>query len=164
MLVTLFRHGIAVDDDDPKCPADPDRWLTKEGIEKTRDAARGLERLGIAPGAVLSSPYLRARQTAGLAIEVLTDVQLAITVTAALLPGADPSELRRELRALDAESVLCAGHAPHLDRMLAHLVGSSTPISQLKKAGAAIIEIGDLERRRGVIVELLSSRSLRHLD
>jgi phosphohistidine phosphatase len=163
MLVCLFRHGIAIDPDDPDCPSEPERWLTDEGIEKTRAAARGLERLGLEPGAVLSSPFVRARQTAEIAIEALGLKKLAPTVTRALLPDADPGELRRELAVLDVDAVLCVGHAPQLDRMIAHLVGSPVSITQLKKAGAAIVDVPDVAQRRGVLIEVLTNRTLRRL-
>ena len=64
MKLYLVRHGIADDRDDPKCPPDPKRRLTPEGIAKTRKAARGLATLDPSPELLLSSPYLRALETA----------------------------------------------------------------------------------------------------
>jgi len=64
MQLYIVRHGIAVDREDPNCPADPDRFLTQEGIEKARQVAKGVAEIGAAPDLLLSSPYLRAAQTA----------------------------------------------------------------------------------------------------
>ena len=45
--ICFFRHGIAVDKNDPSVGSDADRPLTEEGIQKTRAAAKGLDRLGL---------------------------------------------------------------------------------------------------------------------
>ena len=42
MQLFIVRHGIAIDREDPKCPPDPERFLTEEGLEKTRQAAKGI--------------------------------------------------------------------------------------------------------------------------
>ena len=47
MQLYIVRHGIAIDRDDPKCPADPERYLTEEGKEKTKQVARGVAEIGI---------------------------------------------------------------------------------------------------------------------
>ena len=47
MIVHLFRHGIAIDREDPASPPEADRFLTPKGIAKTEAAARGLHALGI---------------------------------------------------------------------------------------------------------------------
>jgi phosphohistidine phosphatase len=152
----LFRHGIAQDRADPDCPPDPLRALTDEGVEKTRAAAAGLRALQIAPRAVWTSPYLRAVQTADLAAQAL-DVRARRT-TEALLPDADPRALVDELRFADVDEVLCAGHAPHVDRFVAYVVGSNVDVVAVKKAGAAAI---DLDGKEGVIRWVATPRMLR---
>ena len=42
MELYIVRHGIAVDREDAKCPPDPERFLTDEGKEKSRQAAKGV--------------------------------------------------------------------------------------------------------------------------
>jgi len=42
----LFASGIAIDREDPKCPPDPERYLTEEGVEKTKQVAKGERRSG----------------------------------------------------------------------------------------------------------------------
>ena len=64
MELYIVRHGIAIDREDPKSPPDPDRYLTEEGIEKTKQVAKGVAALGIEPDLLISSPYVRAMQTA----------------------------------------------------------------------------------------------------
>ncbi len=60
MELYIVRHGIAIDREDPKCPADPERYLTEEGIAKTKLVAKGVAALGATADEFFSSPYVRA--------------------------------------------------------------------------------------------------------
>lgn len=164
MRVILLRHGIAVDRDDPACPADPDRPLTREGVERTREAVAGLRAIGVQPDVVLSSPYLRALQTAELASEGL-DAPGPERCTQ-LLPAADPKELAALLRGRSGAEILCAGHEPNLSLVLAHLVlggVAGETFAGLKKAGAACVETEDPGATPGDLLWLVPPRVLRRL-
>jgi len=93
MQLFIVRHGIAIDREDPKCPPDPERFLTDEGIEKTRQAAKGVAEIGAVPDLMLSSPYVRAAQTAEIFATVLEYPKQKIQKTDLLLPGAEPLQL-----------------------------------------------------------------------
>ena len=162
MRVVLFRHGIAQDRADPRCPPDPDRALTDEGEKKTKKAARGLSFLGCRPTRVLTSPYLRAQQTAALAADALDVSPAQIITTDVLLPDAPPYALFQALHAFsEDDEVLCAGHAPNLDRVLAlALTGDRVPVTAMKKSGAALLELADLPRTHGELVWLLPPKAL----
>lgn len=163
MRLVLFRHGIAHDRADPACPPDPERELTDEGRKKTRRSALGLGALGLLPTRVLTSPYRRARETAALVADALDVPPAQITVTDALLPDAAPYALFHALFAFQAgdETVVCVGHAPSLDRVLAlALTGKSAPVTELKKAGAALLEVADLPQASGHLVWLMPPRAL----
>ena len=69
MEVYLLRHGIA--HDDSPTGKDADRPLTEEGRRKLRDVMKAIANAGVKPDAIVSSPYLRARQTAEIAQEIL---------------------------------------------------------------------------------------------
>ncbi len=163
MLLTIVRHGIAISREAPDCPADPERFLTEIGLERTRLAMEGLKRLGVEPDAILSSPYLRARQTAGIAAAALGFDPARIGVTEALLSGAAPARLLEELGAASIPSVLCCGHAPHVDHLISFAVGAPEPFTAMKKAGAAVLEIDPGYPGRGQLVWLAPSRMLRKL-
>jgi phosphohistidine phosphatase len=166
MRVLLFRHGIAHDRSDPACPADADRALTDEGRRKTRRAAKGLAVIGCRPTRILTSPYLRARQTAEIVAEVLGIAPERVTTTEALLPEAAPYAIFHALHAFTGtdEELLCAGHAPHLDRALAlAITGGRVPVTSLKKAGAALLELEDLPRPHGELVWLVPPKMLGEL-
>jgi phosphohistidine phosphatase len=163
MLLYLLRHGIAIDREDPECPPDAERWLTKEGVEKTRQVARGLKRLGLHPGLILASPLVRAMQTAEIAARELGYPKEKIQSTRELLPEADPAGLLKELSRLKQGDVLCAGHAPHLDELIAHAVGARSGLTSLKKAGAACLEFDAFAASRGKLIWILPPKILRFL-
>ena len=163
MDILLFRHGIAIDRAHPSCPPDPDRFLTDKGRGRTAAAARGLATLDIAPDLIVTSPYVRATQTAELAMEAFEYETKRLHTTEALLPEAEPEDLFDELVALGANAVLCCGHAPNLDLVLAYILGYAEEATALKKAGAAWLRLfggpGHAE-----LVALLPPKVLRALD
>ena len=135
----LFRHGIAVDWQDWQ-QADHSRPLTAEGVEKTHKAIEGLARLDVTLTYLLYSPYLRTRQTAEIAKEILEfDGQLQPCPE--LQPDPSPEEFLSVLTAFSQDDcVLCVGHEP----LLGHTAGTmllGQPVSGLsfKKAGACCL-------------------------
>jgi len=162
MKLYIVRHGIAIDREDPKCPPDPERYLTEEGVEKTKQVAKGVAALGAIPDLLLSSPYVRAMQTAEIFASVLEYSKQKIRRTDLLLPGAEISMLFREL-AKDKQSsaVFLFGHAPHLDEVIATAVGSKHHLTSLKKAGVALIEMKRLSPASGEILWLAPPKLLR---
>jgi phosphohistidine phosphatase len=157
-----MRHGEAVDRDSPSSPPDAKRPLTDKGRARARQVAEGMRRLGVAPALVLTSAYVRARQTAEIAGAVLVPGKAALKETAALIPGAEPGRLLSELRGIRADEVLCVGHLPHLDLALAALLGLSTPITSLKKAGVACVDWNG--RGGGTLLWLATPRLLRKIE
>jgi phosphohistidine phosphatase len=140
MRLYVLRHGIAVDREDPACPPDPERPLTPEGSERTRQALHGLVQLGSAIDRIFTSPYKRAHQTAALAGEALSVPPRQIETVDWLLPESEPQEAADAIRQCEAARLLVVGHAPHLDLLVAHLLDASEPVTRLKKAGAAVLE------------------------
>jgi phosphohistidine phosphatase len=163
MLLCLMRHGIAIDREDPACPPEPERHLTEKGMERTRAAARGLTALGIQPGLVLSSPYLRAMQTAEIACVLLEIPVSSIRQTEALLPGASPRMLFDELSKTKTEETICFGHAPNLDDVIAAAIHAAKPCTELKKAGAAYLEMDSFQPVDGRLIWLMTARALREV-
>jgi phosphohistidine phosphatase len=144
MILYLVRHGLAVDRTDPKSPAEAQRPLTAKGVQKTRTAALGLDELGVKPDVLITSPYVRAAQTAEIFAETLGFPVEKIRVSEALKPAANPSEITKEVLRLRAKEVMCFGHAPHLDVFAAHLIGSRV-FTEIKKAGVACFEHASAE-------------------
>ena len=164
MQLYIVRHGIAVDREDPKCPPDPERFLTEEGIEKTKDVARGIAEIAAVPDLMISSPYVRAFQTAELFAKVLEYPKDKIRKSDFLLPGAESLQLFRELsKDKDNSIVFLFGHAPHLDDLIATALTSKHHITSLKKAGVALIELKRLVPPAGELVWLSTPKLLRKI-
>ncbi len=162
MQLYIVRHGIAIDREDPKCPPDPERYLTEEGVEKTAQVAKGVAELGVTGDLFLTSPYVRAVQTAEIFARALDYAKQKIRRTDMLLPGAEPSHIFRELaRDKQASSVFLFGHAPQLDDVIATALGSKKHLAALKKAGVALVELKRLSPPIGTLVWLATPKLLR---
>jgi len=164
MQVYLIRHGIAIDREEPDCPPDAERPLTKKGIEKARLVMAGLRELGAKPDVILSSPLVRAWQTAELAAAALHYPKDKIRKTEALLPEADPVALMRELARTKVDQLLCTGHAPHMDEFIAHATGTRRSFTALKKAGVACLEFESPAPGNGILIALFPPRVFRMLE
>jgi phosphohistidine phosphatase len=157
MRLIVIRHAIAVDRS-PDIPDDA-RPLTQEGKKRFRQAARGLARLFPPPDLLLTSPLLRARQTARIASKAwhvpLTDEDA--------LGGGSVADLESALRRVPAQAtVALVGHEPQLSEFLAHLVGSNQPDRlTFKKGGAAVVDLPAGPDGAGTLVAVLPPRVLR---
>lgn len=162
MQLYIVRHGIAVDREDPKCPPDPERYLTEEGVDKTKGVARGLAALGVTADLFLTSPYVRAVQTAEIFADALDYARQKIRRSDLLLPGTEPSLLFRELaKDKQAASVFLFGHAPQLDDVIAAALSAKKPLTALKKAGVALVELKRISPPSGLLVWLAIPKLLR---
>ncbi len=162
MLLVILRHGIAIDATAPDCANDAARWLTPKGIRRTTAACEGLRALGIAPDPILTSPLVRAQETAAIAAKVLGGT---LEVTDTLRGGVQTAAAFEALGGLTAETVLCVGHAPQLDLLARHaLADSEIALAFLKKAGAIAIEFdGQAAPGGGTLLWQHQPRSLREL-
>jgi phosphohistidine phosphatase len=163
MHLYLIRHGIAVDREDPNCPPDTERPLTPKGMKRSHAAALGLRALDVKPNAVLTSPWLRAVQTAEIFCEALGYSSKKIIRTDALKGTSAPSDLLRELQSMKARVVLCFGHEPHLHLVIGHVLHTSAKITELKKAGLALLELERVSPPQGRLLALYPASALRLL-
>jgi phosphohistidine phosphatase len=163
MHLYLIRHGIAVDREDPDCPTDTERPLTPKGMKRSHTAALGLRALGVKPNAVLTSPWLRAVQTAEIFCEAIGYSSKKIVRTDALKGTSSPADLLRELQSMKAKVVLCFGHEPHLHLVIGHVLHTSAKITELKKSGLAILELERVAPPQGRLLALYPASTLRLL-
>jgi phosphohistidine phosphatase len=162
MILYLVRHGIAVDRTDPKSPPEAERPLTAKGVQKTRSAALGLRALGAKPDTLITSPFVRAAQTAEIFAEALSFAPEKIRISDLLKPAENPADIVKELGRAKAKEAACFGHAPHLDLLIAHLAGARAPFTELKKAGVACFE-QESAQGRWHLHWILTPKFLRHL-
>ena len=148
----FLRHGEAEPHD---ARPDPERRLTPRGEEQSRAAGRALAALGLTFQVVLTSPLVRALDTARLACEELggepvVDERLAygFDVDDALALAAAAGEDKR---------VLFVGHNPDFEQVVGELTGTT---SDLKKGGVAAVR---LHGRRGELIVLVRPRELKRI-
>ena len=163
MHLYLIRHGIAVDREDPNCPPDTERPLTPKGMKRSHAAALGLRALGVKPNAVLTSPWLRAVQTAEIFCETIGYPLKKIIRTDTLKGTSAPADLLRELQSTRAKVVLAFGHEPHLHLVIGHALHSGAKITELKKAGLALLELERVSPPQGRLLALYPASTLRLL-
>lgn len=163
MECILFRHGIAAERDAWDGP-DAQRPLTDKGAERVAEAAEGLRSLAAVPTHLLSSPLIRALETAKIIRDRLPK-RPEIRVCDELLPDAPPDKLFPVLASLPEDArVVCVGHEPHLGRTAGvMLAGQPAPGLTLKKAGACCIRFDEAPGgRQGVLRWWLTPWQLRH--
>ncbi len=155
MKLYFLRHGLA---DWPNWdPArDHERPLTDEGAEKMRAEARMIQRLGLGLDAILSSPLVRAWQTAAPVAERLG---LALVEEPALAPGFDVKRLRDVLpRYPDAGALMLVGHEPDFSRTIGQLIGGGRVA--MKKGSLARVDLASVDPPSGELVWLLAPKVL----
>jgi phosphohistidine phosphatase len=142
--IFLIRHAQAVDETlDVKDPARP---LTALGRDQARSLGERLRWHDCEPTHVLTSPLVRAVQTAELVTAALGS-HCAVNVEPALAPGASARQVVSSLAALPAESsVILFGHEPVLSDVAALLVGDPD-VPALSKAEAVRISGGRVRWR-----------------
>jgi phosphohistidine phosphatase len=126
-VIWLLRHGDA---EHTEGKTDAERELTKKGERQARDAGRALKELGVKLDVCLTSPKVRARQTAELACKELG----AKVEEDKRLAGGDFDPL--EVAAGRGE-VMLVGHEPDFSGAVALATGSRV---KMKKGGIAAID------------------------
>lgn len=139
MELYLFRHGIA-DDAQPGRP-DADRALTDEGKKKVAEVVKAARRAGVQPSLIVSSPYVRAVETAKIAVEGF-EYKADVVRLKTLVPHGSPEKVWAELRDYHEEvSILIAGHEPLLSHLAAYLLASPALRLEMKKAAMLRIDM-----------------------
>jgi len=122
MKLTIIRHGIAVASGTKGIP-DDERPLTKKGRRRFRRAARGLAHVCRTPDVLLTSPLIRAAETAAIAAKAWGGIT---PVSEPLLAHGSPDEILALLDKFAGDQrVAVVGHEPTLSVLLAQLLGSA---------------------------------------
>ncbi len=152
MRLYLLRHGVAYDRENWRGKDDELRPLTDEGIVAMKREARSIGQLKLKLNAVVSSPLVRARDTARIVAKTL---DMELDESPLLKPGFDLQALD-DLLAQYANSnhVMIVGHEPDFSQVIAQLVGGGTIV--MKKGGLARIDIKTPHPPQGELVWLLT--------
>jgi phosphohistidine phosphatase len=145
----FLRHGEA---EPHGARTDPERRLTPRGEEQSRAAGRALAALELNFQLVLTSPRVRALDTARLACEVLGTEPV---VEEALSSGFDVHDaLELAAAAGEDKRVLFVGHNPDFVQVVGDLTGATI---ELKKGGIAAVRV---HGHRGELIVLLRPREI----
>ena len=158
----LVRHAVAADRGD-EWPDDAQRPLTERGRVRFADVVRGLRRLDVTLDTIVTSPLLRARQTAELLAAGLPGKAVVRTMEA-LAPGHPPAAvLTQAARTVRSGRVAVVGHEPGLGELAAHIIGAQRALA-FKKGGVCRIDLGGFSARRpGALIWFLPPKILRQL-
>jgi phosphohistidine phosphatase len=164
--IILMRHGRAVAAGTPAFPDDAARPLTPEGKRKLKEIAKGLGRLDCKIAWIVSSPFVRAVETA--------------KIIAAGLPVAPPFDTLDSLgtgeplepllafleKHPDKRRILIVGHEPQLSEMAARLIGAGRSANlAFKKGGCCLIRFEALPApSQGKLIWWLTPSLLRSLS
>jgi phosphohistidine phosphatase len=157
MNLFILRHGLAVEPGSAGFTKDSDRPLTPKGERKLWKIAGAMEELELKFHCVLSSPYVRAHQTAEIIAEGL-GVSKKVELCEHLTPAGSVRKLIDLLNHREPEptDVLLVGHEPYLSSLISLLV-SGDPHCQvlMKKGGLCKLSTDELEHGRCATLEWL---------
>jgi phosphohistidine phosphatase len=164
MAVELYivRHAIAAERGH-EWPDDDKRPLTERGVDRFREAVAGLAWLDVQLDLILSSPLVRAKQTAEYLSAGLSE-KPPIKIADALAPGHTPVEVMEQVarEARGATRVALVGHEPDLGELAAWLIGTKRPIP-FKKGGACRVDMDGLTSRHATLAWHMPPKALRKL-
>jgi phosphohistidine phosphatase len=137
--IYLIRHGIAEARGDA-WPDDAKRPLTEQGMSRLRKSIRGLERIGVSCDVVLTSPLVRARQTAEIVAAGLSPRPSIVTIDS-LAPGGSFAAVIADLEKHTRKArIALVGHEPNIGELAARLIGSRHAI-EFKKGAVCRVDL-----------------------
>jgi phosphohistidine phosphatase len=164
MKIHILRHGIAVMRNDLEVKNDAERQLTPKGKRQLRQTAAAMKTMGLRFDLILSSPYLRAKQTAEIVAESLK-LKRQLRFSDTLAPDGSPTNLIRQLNELKPapENILLVGHEPYLSCLISVLTTGGMDLTMdFKKGGLCKLEIEKLSHDRcATLAWLLTPRQMK---
>lgn len=164
MRLVVMRHADAGEADPRRWPDDRDRPLTDAGRREHARVAEALRRMGLRFDRILTSPLVRARETADITARPFGD-RPAPEPTNLLGDRADPATILAGLSRVKAGTLLCVGHEPTLSGLVAALISrDGSGRIEMAKGGVALIECPDPPAPgRGVLRLHLRPAEIAHL-
>lgn len=140
----MIRHGyagVSLEDE----AMDEERPLKKKGKEQIKEVSKGLKALKTRFDVVLSSPLLRAKESAEILNAVCGKSQ-EVEITDLLRPGSSYNNLIKFLNAFkDFKKVAIVGHEPFLSGFASYCLSKNkSPFMSLKKGGVLMLEIDEV--------------------
>ncbi|MBY0524257.1 MAG: phosphohistidine phosphatase SixA [Gemmataceae bacterium] len=143
MDLYLIRHADALPLGEGGVIEDSQRPLSETGRVQSRAVANALKRVGIRVESMLTSPAVRARQTADEILTQWTESPPVLTECADLAIDGNRRKLAKVVNATGSKSVALVGHQPDLCELAAWLIGSRRAQLDVAKAGVVYIQCHD---------------------
>ncbi|MFO0879939.1 MAG: phosphohistidine phosphatase SixA [Gemmataceae bacterium] len=140
MHLYIIRHADAVPLGEQGIIEDEKRPLTEAGQQQCASLVKALQRVGVNLDRLLTSPLVRARQTAEGISQGWGGTPPPILVCDLLAPGSKKRNILERLREQHVDSLGIIGHNPDLSELTAWLLGDKDAGLHLEKAGVACIE------------------------
>jgi phosphohistidine phosphatase len=157
MRLYFLRHGLAAERDEWQ-GVDFDRPLTDEGRERMARQAKAMAKLSLALEVIVTSPLVRAKQTAAIVADGLK-LRAGLVEDERLGLDFDPSRLAGVLEEhRSADAVMLVGHEPSMSGTIGHLVGGAR--IALKKGALARVDVPDPSSSEGELVWLIPPKVL----
>lgn len=160
MELLLLRHGRA--EDHGSDGSDFSRALVGKGIEQARYVAHILGASNSLPDLVLTSPLVRAKQTADAFTE---EAQMPGAVVQSWLAcGMTPELAMQELTAYpDFKRIMIVGHEPDFSRLIQYSLGAFGETIEIRKGSVTCLEINP-PSRNGTLRFLLPHKLLKRME
>jgi len=156
MDIYVLRHGDA--EEGGAGLADRDRKLTAKGKRDLKAVLKVARKADVKPDVILTSPLRRAQETAAIAAEVLGCEN--VVETRNLTPGARPELIWKEIGTdYKVDSILLAGHQPHLGSLVGLLLEAAVMVDLKKSAMVRIETHGRLGPPRGVLKWMITTKT-----
>jgi phosphohistidine phosphatase len=150
MNLYILRHGIAVEPNARNLRKDAERPLTAKGKKRLRQIAGAMKAMELSFDLILSSPYVRAHQTAEIVAQTFKQKN-KLVLSNELTPGGNPKLLVEQINKIRPrpKNVLLVGHEPYLSQFIGLLASGNTNTAiDFKKGGLCKLEIETLRYGR----------------
>src|SRR6266498_4537985 len=154
MRIYLVRHSNAVDPGTPGYEDDSQRPLTEKGRDKMNQIASALKKMNLKTDLIVSSPYVRARQTAEILAKLLK-YKRSIAFSDALIPVGNTDEIIGEINEkYDVDELVLVSHEPFISNLIGTLTAGNPDITiNIKNGGVCCLSADDLHVERTAILE-----------
>lgn len=161
MNLYILRHAIALEQGVDFHGPDPQRPLSAKGKKKMQKIARGMKSMELSFDAIISSPFARASETAGIVAKEL-GLEDVLEFSQHLESGGESAALIAEIagRPGAPENVLLVGHEPQLSQIISVLLSGDRSLElAMKKGGLCKLEIQTLRFARCASLQWLLTPS-----
>jgi phosphohistidine phosphatase len=163
MDLYILRHGKA-EEHTQSITSDAKRQLTKTGRKDIECIAKTLKNFNIKVDYIISSPLIRAQETANIVATHLWDKKKKITIWDELKPESNVLDIHKKLIKLTPDTkILLVGHEPHLTDLISSIISPESNVSiNLKKGGFVSMSVNSSESRVvGTLQSILTPKQLK---